>query len=108
LKKNTILLLALIFAFVLSGCTIKKETPSSLSSIAVSSSVSSADVSSAISVSSVSPVSSTTLDNSPIIENDSSGIPDKVFYGAILSTLGKAPTEKFTQNEALKITFFSF
>lgn len=112
MKKCVVFLLALAFILIFSGCNVKKENTSSISSIDVSSfvssSVSSAETSSAINVSSVSPVSSATVDNSPIIENDSTGIPDKTFYTAILSALGKAPTEKFTQNEALKITFFSF
>jgi Leucine-rich repeat (LRR) protein len=99
------------FTMIFSGCNFKKENASSTSSIKepASSFVFSSEVSTALRASSTpSAVSSAFVDNSPIIENDSTGIPDKVFYKAILSALGKALNEKFTQNEALKLTFFAY
>lgn len=109
MKKNAVLLLSLVCAFVLSSCTIKKEDTSSLSSIKDTSSfVLSSEISSATSVSSTPPVSSAIPDNSPIVENNSAGIPDKVLYQSVLTALGKKADEKFTQNEALTITFLSY
>ncbi len=113
-KKAGIILSLFIFASILSGCNIisKKASQSSWNfqssknfSVFSSSSINS-------SISSSSNISSTMLssaaDNSPIIKNDTSGIPDALLYKAILKALDKVQDEEFTQNEALSLTFLSY
>lgn len=48
------------------------------------------------------------VDNSPIIKNDASGIPDAILYKAILKALDKGQDQDFTENEALSLTFFNY
>lgn len=44
---------------------------------------------------------------SDIIRNDETGIPDRNLYQLILSTLGKAPGDTFTEEEAQNIKMLS-
>lgn len=117
MKKELLLLFVIVTFLFSSGCSNKKDITSSSSNVSEvseatiqSSSIIPAEVSSQYTDSSASSVSQSIPkpDTSPVINNDSFGIPDPVLYKAILSALNKQPGMKLTQNEALTLSFLNY
>ena len=104
MKQKLILLLICILIF---SCACNKKSEEAISSD-ISDSSSGLEQESSINSEISSSSAASVPDTSPVISNDDSGIPDTVLYTAILSELGKQPGEKFTQNEALTVTFLNY
>lgn len=109
--KNKFLIIFLIISIILSSCkenntNISISSSSSSSSQSVKSTISNSSINKALS--NISSSSAIVVDNTPIIKNDASGIPDATLYKAILKELGKSENKTFTTKEAETITFLSY